>query len=261
MIVEHSVGGEVPETLLELFSRYNQDLWPAHVAAYLLAIPVVWALARPAASLRPPVRSRLPALVLGILLTWLGVVFQGFYATDISRPLGIAYAVLFVAGGLAMIAAGVRGHLLVDTSPPPFSRFVGLAAVGYALLVYPILGYAFGHGWPESPLFGMAPCPTVIALFGVLVLSHPRARHLLVLPVAWTLLATLPAVERGVWEDIGMVVFGVLALVATRLESRTRPRSGTDFTGRPPSLRADRHGRPVTTAPPGSRGSLGGDQP
>jgi hypothetical protein len=257
MIVDPGVTGEVPETLLELFSRYNQDLWPAHVVAYLLAIPLVWALAEPAASLRSPLRSRLPALVMGILLTWLGVAFQALYATDVSRPLGIAYAALFIVGGLATIAAGVRGHLLVDTSPPPFSRLVGLTAVGYAVLVYPVLGHAFGHGWPESPLFGMAPCPTVIALFGVLVLSHPRARHLWVLPIAWTLLATLPAVERGVWEDVGMVVFGALALVATRLESRTRPRSGTGSTGSPPSLRADRRGRSVPTAPPGSRGSPG----
>ena len=202
MIVEHSVGGEVPETLLELFSRYNQDLWPAHVAAYLLAIPVVWALARPAASLRPPVRSRLPALVLGILLTWLGVVFQGLYATDISRPLGIAYAVLFVAGGLAMIAAGVRGHLLVDTSPPPFSRFVGLAASATPCSSTRSSGTRSGTGGRSLRSSAMAPRPTVIALFGVLAL-RTRARHLLGLPVAWTLLATLPAVERGVWEHIG----------------------------------------------------------
>jgi len=220
MIISQGVTVEQPETLLELFSRYNLDLWPAHVVTYLLAIPLLWAVAAPAS---PPssLRRRLPALVLGILLVWLGVVFQGLYATDINRPLGFAYAVLFVSGGLAMIAAGIRGQLLVDTAPSPFSRLVGLTAIGYALLVYPILGQAFGHGWPESPLFGMAPCPTVIAVFGVLVLSHPRPRHLWVLPIAWTLLATLPAVDRGVWEDIGMVVFGALAVVAAHLDSRS----------------------------------------
>ena len=197
-----------PETLLELFTRYNNDLWPAHVVAYLLAVPLVWAIATRTSS--PRVR-RVPGLLLGILLVWLGVVFQGLYATDISRPLGIAYAVLFVLGGLAMIRGGIRGDLLLNDRSPRFSRLVGVAAIGYALLVYPILGNALGHGWPESPLFGMAPCPTVIALFGVLALAQPHPRHLFVLPIVWTLLATGPAVERGVWEDVGMVVFGAAA--------------------------------------------------
>ena len=82
-------------------------------------------------------------------------------------------------------------------------------------LVYPIVGYALGHGWPESPLFGMAPCPTVITLFGVLALARARPRHLFVLPIVWTLLATGPAVERGAWEDVGMVGFGAAAVAAT----------------------------------------------
>jgi hypothetical protein len=210
-----------PETLLELFTRYNNDLWPAHVVAYLLAVPLVWAIATRTSS--PRVR-RVPGLLLGILLVWLGVVFQGLYATDISRPLGIAYAVLFVLGGLAMIRGGIRGDLLLNDGPPRFSRLVGVAAIGYALLVYPVLGYALGHGWPESPLFGMAPCPTVIALFGVLALAQPHPRHLFVLPIVWTLLATGPAVDRGVWEDVGMVVFGAAALVAAAREARERSR-------------------------------------
>jgi hypothetical protein len=210
-----------PETLLELFTRYNNDLWPVHVVAYLLAVPLVWAIATQTPSLRV---RRMPALLLGILLIWLGVVFQGLYATDVSRPLGIAYAVLFVLGGLAMIGAWMRGDLLVNDRSPRFSRLVGVAAIGYALLVYPILGYALGHGWPESPLFGMAPCPTVIALFGVLALAQPHPRHLFVLPIVWTLLATGPAVDRGVWEDVGMVVFGVAALIAAVRDARARTR-------------------------------------
>jgi hypothetical protein len=71
-----------PETLLELFTRYNNDLWPVHVVAYLLAVPLVWAVATQTPSLRV---RRMPALLLGILLIWLGVVFQGLYATDVSR--------------------------------------------------------------------------------------------------------------------------------------------------------------------------------
>ena len=219
------VPTEGVETLLELLTRYNHDLWPAHVAAYLLGIVVACA-ALSASSSSPLLVRRLPALCLGGLLIWLGIVFQGLYATDINQPLGIAYAVLFVIGGLAMIRAGVRGDLLLSTAPRPLSRFVGLTAIGYALLVYPIVGHLLGHGWPEAPLFGMAPCPTVIMVFGILALSRPCRRHLFALPIVWTLLATLPAVGRGVWEDVGMVVFGAAAVIAAVLESRARSSRG-----------------------------------
>jgi hypothetical protein len=47
-----------------------------------------------------PVRaaSRTIPVVIGALWIWLGVVFQGMYATDIDRMLGIIYAVLLSRG-------------------------------------------------------------------------------------------------------------------------------------------------------------------
>ena len=37
-------AAEPAETLLELFTRYNQDWWPAHVIAYVLGLAIVVAL-------------------------------------------------------------------------------------------------------------------------------------------------------------------------------------------------------------------------
>src|SRR4051794_9375429 len=98
---------EFKETLLELFTRYNQDLWPLHFAAYALGILLVALIL-----FAPPrVASRTVPLVLGGLWIWLGVVFQGMYATDIDTVLGVVYAILFVAQGLLLIAVGVNGEL------------------------------------------------------------------------------------------------------------------------------------------------------
>lgn len=208
------------ETLLELFTRYNLDWWPAHLVTYAAGVAVAVAAAGAQPSSR---RSRVPSVVLGVLLVWLGIVFQGAYATDVSLPLGVGYAVLFVAGGVMLVVAAARGRVEVSSRPGTLGWLVGWAALGYALVVYPMVGAALGHGWPESPLFGMAPCPTVIALFGVLAMSAPAPRSSYVLPVLWTLLATLPAVGRGVWEDLGMVVFGI-ASVAVLVRARSAAR-------------------------------------
>ncbi|HEX5088638.1 MAG TPA: DUF6064 family protein [Nocardioides sp.] len=207
------------ETLLEVFTRYNQDLWPAHLVAYALGAALVTLLV-----LRPRA-TRAITSILAVLWIWLGVVFQGMYATDLDAVLGAAYAVLFVGQGVLFIIAGRRGQVTFEPDAPRVRWWGGWAALSYALLVYPVVGIALGHGWPESPLFGMAPCPTTIATFGILLLTSPPApRHLLVVPLIWALLAPPAAVGRGVWEDLGLLVVGIAA--AALLLRRRPPRRG-----------------------------------
>src|SRR5512133_4052166 len=198
---------ESKETLLELFTRYNQDLWPAHLLAYALgAVLVALLLFRAAAS------ARVITLILGGLWIWLGVVFQGLYATHIDPVLGTIYAILFVAEGALLVEAGLRGRLTYGSGAATMGQKIGWAALAYALVIYPVIGIALGHGWPEAPLFGMAPCPTTIVTFGVLLLAQPAPRRLLlVIPLIWAVLAPPAAVGRGVWEDLGLVVFGLAA--------------------------------------------------
>jgi hypothetical protein len=209
------------ETLLDLFTRYNHDLWPAHVLAYALGILVVVLIAvRPGRA-----TNRIVAITMGCLWIWLGAVFQAMYATDIDATLGAIYAVLFLAQGILLLRAGIRGRLHFDPDWHSGTRKIGWSALAYALVVYPLIGATLGHGWPEAPLFGMAPCPTTIVTFGVLLLAEPPVpRHLLVIPFIWAILAPPAAVGRGVWEDTALLVFGVLAL-AVVLKQRQPPRA------------------------------------
>ncbi len=85
MIVSYGTAGENPETLLELFSRYSQDLWPRPRGRVPAGDPLGVG-ARGACFIAASIAwGGGYALILGILLTWLGLVFQGLYATDISR--------------------------------------------------------------------------------------------------------------------------------------------------------------------------------
>lgn len=222
------------ETLLELFTRYNHDLWPLHVVAYALGVLLVTLL------LFAPARvaGRAVPVLLGALWIWLGVVFQGMYATDIDRVLGIVYAFLFVAQGVLLIAVGVTGELTLGRDIKTARERIGWAALAYALLVYPLIGIVLGHGWPESPLFGMAPCPTTIATFGILLLGRPPVRRLLLaIPLLWAVLAPPAAVSRGVWEDTGLVVFGLAAAII--LLRRRRPPAPAHRTHAGTSAEAD----------------------
>jgi hypothetical protein len=194
--------------LLELFTRYNQDLWPAHVVAYALGVACVLLLfAR-----RRPLADRAIAAILAGLWMWQALVFQALYATDVDRTLGLVYAALFVVQSYLLARAGVMRRELVLQPRNGLSGVLGWVALGYAILVYPVLGALLGHGWPESPLLGMAPCPTTIATFGLLLLARPPVPHrLLIVPLVWALLAPPAAMGRGVYEDAGLLLTGVVA--------------------------------------------------
>ena len=82
----------------------------------------------------------------------------------------------------------------------------------YSGIVYPVLGMALGHGWPRAPMFGVAPCPTAIFTFGLLMLSaRPLPIWLLCIPLAWAGIGSTAAVLLGVREDLGLLVSGLLA--------------------------------------------------
>ena len=62
-------------------------------------------------------------------------------------------------------------------------------------------------------MFGVAPCPTAIFTFGLLMLSaRPLPIWLLCIPLAWAGIGSTAAVLLGVREDLGLLVSGILAV-------------------------------------------------
>jgi len=80
----------------------------------------------------------------------------------------------------------------------------------YALVIYPVLGYSFGHVYPASPTFG-APCPTTIFTFGLLLWTDKRfPRHILVIPLLWSIIGFTAALSLTIREDFGLLIAGLL---------------------------------------------------
>ena len=205
--------------LLELFTRYNEDLWPWHVVAYAAGVACV-------ALLFARRRDRADRAIAGLLAAlwlWLGVVFQGLYATDVDDVLGTAYAVMFVLQAYLLFRHGVLRRELAFRPRAGLPGAVGWAALAYAVIIYPVIAAVLGHGWPESPLLGMAPCPTTILTFGLLLLATPPVpRRLVVVPFAWAVLAPPAAMARGVYEDAGLLIAGILTVALVLVRDRRR---------------------------------------
>jgi hypothetical protein len=223
--------------LLQLFTRYNEDLWPLHVVMYVLAITlVVLIIARPGSG-----TDRIVTFTLAALWLWMGLVFQGIYVLDVNATAGVVYAVLFAIGAALFVKAGIRRTLRFRPANG-VSGWLGWTALGFALLVYPVIGAMSGHGYPEAPLFGMAPCPTTIATFGLLLLAAPPIPHrVLIVPGVWALLAPAAAIEQGVNEDVALLITGIVTVILVLVrDHRIRRQKGGEHGNARPSGTTDR---------------------
>ena len=170
--------------------------------------------------------SRIVAGILAILWLWMGVVYHWLFFSSINGA-AIIFGAIFVLQAVLFLSAGVSGDELSFRFRPDLSGATGILLMIYALVIYPVLGFVFGHKYPHSPTFGL-PCPTVIFTFGLLLWTNKRVPlYILLIPFAWSLLGFSAAFLFGMFEDVGLVIAGFMAvsllLWRRKMENRIAP--------------------------------------
>jgi hypothetical protein len=103
----------------------------------------------------------------------------------------------------------------------------GTTLIAYSLFIYPFLGMALGHRYPYAPAFGIAPCPTTIFTFGILLWADRRVPwYLLLVPLLWSLIGLSAAFNFGVWQDVGLGVAGIVGSILIVARNRRLRRVG-----------------------------------
>jgi hypothetical protein len=193
------------DQFLDLFQDYNPAIWPMQVVAYVLGITAVAFVFIPS-----KLSSRFVSAVLAFFWLWNGIVYHLLFFAAIN-PLAYGFAAAFVLQGILFFTEGALKPDLTFRFKPDVYSFTGLVFLVYGMVAYPLLGTALGHGYPKSPAFGLAPCPTGIFTFGLLMLVDGSVpRHLLIIPFLWSAIGFFAAVSLGITEDIGLLVAGVL---------------------------------------------------
>lgn len=202
---------------VEVFSRYNQSVWPAQAVAYLLGIAIVVAILAPWRS-----KGRFAAAVLALMWLWTGVAYHGLYFSAIN-PAAYLFGALFVVQGLLLLRHAVAASLVFG-APGPATRWLGWAFVAYAGVLYPLLGLWAGYGPGQLPMFGITPCPLTLFTFGVLLLATaPVPRALLVIPLAWSLVGGSAAALLHVPQDWLLLASSLCVIPLWRRGHGSRP--------------------------------------
>lgn len=202
-----------PDAFFALFEQYNRAIWPAQIAAYGLALAVLALAARPRAG-----AGRAIAAILALAWAWNGAVYHMTYFVTINFWADI-FGLFFLLQALLFLWTGVVRGQLEFRFGGDAGAWIGVGLAAFAMAVYPMIGWALGHGWPRAPMFGVAPCPTTIFTMGMLLLAAGRVPpYLAVIPVLWSLIGGTAAWFLGVTEDLALPFAGLggLALILAR---------------------------------------------
>jgi hypothetical protein len=204
-----------PEQFLSVFVNYNTAIWPVQVGAYLLGCLAIILLFRKVLH-----ADRITSGILAIMWLWTGIAYHGVFFSTINRAAYI-FSTLFIIQGAYLLYSGVYQDRLRFGLEFGTTAWVGVALVIYAAIVYPLIGVATGHQYPETPVFGVTPCPVTIFTFGLLLLTvRPVPRSLLVVPFVWSLIGGSAAILLNVPQDWLLLVSGCIAVPLIILRDR-----------------------------------------
>ena len=205
-----------PEEFLGIFEEYNLAVFPMQIFLLLMAGAIIFFSFKKYSG-----SDQLITILLAFFWFWMGVIYHLAFFTKIN---GAAYffGILFILQAFLIWYFGYLKNELAFRFRRNTAGYVGAILILYALFIYPFIGYQLGHIYPASPTFGL-PCPTVIFTFGVLLWTEKRfSRWLLVIPFSWSILGVSAALSLGIWEDIGLLIAGVLSTILIFLRDRVQ---------------------------------------
>ena len=215
------------EQFLSVFELYNQSVWPFQVLVYIQVVFSIILILKIS-----KLSGKFISSTLVFLWLWMGVIYHLTFFTTIN-PAAYVFGILFVTQAILLAYYGLlKGTLSFVFEGDVFS-YAGIALVAFALIVYPLAGYFFGHIYPRSPTFGL-PCPTTIFTLGILLMLKGRIPfRLLIVPILWSIIGFMAALQLSIYEDTGLLISGITALICTILKNNNLKKMRSDRVHQP----------------------------
>lgn len=203
------------EDFFNILEVYNNTFWPMIILTYLLGSVALYLAARKTGN-----SDKIISAILSFLWTWTGVVFCiVFYGPTDAEFLGVTMPGIWYFSGLLFVVQGILFFLFgVLKSSLSFAvvgnrySVAGAIMVIYAMATYPIVGFMTELGYPQYPVFGVAPCPVTIFSFGLLLWTDKKVPIITaIIPLVWALMGGVMAViGLNIWADVGLILSGIV---------------------------------------------------
>ncbi|MCX6132165.1 MAG: DUF6064 family protein [Ignavibacteriales bacterium] len=204
-----------PDQFLLVFEHYNNAVWPLQIVFNVLGLTaIILAVEKNVLS------DRLIVAILAFLWFWIGIAYHLSFFTAINSA-AYVFAILNAIQGSLFLVFGALYRRLSFHFRPNVYGFTGALLLLYAMILYPLLGYLFGHVYPKAPTFGL-PCPTTIFTFGLLLWTDLKVpKNVLIIPFLWSLIGFSAALKLGILEDTGLLIAGIVGTALLVHRDRT----------------------------------------
>lgn len=207
------------EQFLAVFVDYNTAIWPLQILAYVFGAIAI------ALAFRGGIQAdRAIATILAIMWALTGIAYHLAFFAAINKA-AYGFGLLFLIQAAALAYAGIHRCRIDFGFRADLAAWVGVFFVIYAAVLYPLIGIATGHHYPELPMFGVTPCPVTIFTLGMLLLTvKPPPGYLLAIPLLWSLVGGSAAILLQIPQDWLLLVSGAItALLLLVRQSRFGP--------------------------------------
>ncbi len=205
------------EQFLEVFKNYNQAVFPMHIGLYLIGGVAIYLALNP-----NPKSDKIISLILAFFWLWMGIVYHLIFFTAINKA-AYLFGAFFIIQSILFLIFGVFQNKLSFHLRSDRYGITGITLIVFAVIVYPILGYFFGHLYPVTPTFGL-PCPTTIFTFGFLLLNVKNCPlTILIIPFIWSVIGFMAAFQFGIFEDTGLIAASLITITLLLYRCKTLP--------------------------------------
>lgn len=202
------------EQFLDVFKFYNLTIWPFQIFLVVLALIAIFLTVS-----RIKYSSVLISATLTFYWFWMGLAYHFAFFSKIN-PLAYVFAGIFVFQGLLFFFFGIAREELHFKFVNNVKGLTAIILFIYALIFYPLIGYALGHYYPSTPTFGV-PCPTTIFTFGILLLLEGKINKILfIIPFLWSIIGFTAVFKFGILQDIGLLIAGLTGFILLIISNR-----------------------------------------
>ncbi|MCF8242790.1 MAG: DUF6064 family protein [Melioribacteraceae bacterium] len=201
---------------LEVLKLYNEAVFPLQIIFNLMAIAAIYLIFK-----RIRLSGKIISSILAFFWLWIGIAYHLVFFTEINKA-AYGFGVLnIMQGGIFIYFGLLKNELTFEFKKDGFS-YTGIIFFLYALIIYPVLGYLFGHEYPYSPTFGL-PCPTTIFTFGMLLFIDKKIKSgVYLIPLIWSLIGAFAAFNMGIYEDYGLLAAGIIGTILLAFKNKKK---------------------------------------
>ncbi|GJL99073.1 MAG: hypothetical protein DHS20C07_07530 [Methyloligella sp.] len=192
-----------PEVYFSSIAFYNQSIWPLPLLAIAISLLFFWLTLK-----LDPKKSIVAVFILALGWAWCGAIYHFKFYQQINW-MAYYYGWVFIGQSVLMMGWLLKTWLIIPKQESAshsetqivqnskWQQTVGKTLIGLSVFALPLVGLIDGPNIKASLLLGLSPAPTLLATFGLKLISEKTPWWLLIIPVSFSIVGLLTSHTIG----------------------------------------------------------------